>query len=314
MELSDRIGRRMKLHDLHVLMSVVQAGSMGKAAALLNTTQPAISRSIAELEHAVGVRLLDRNRQGVAPTEYGRALLDCGAAVFDELRQGVKKIEFLVDPTVGDIRVGANEVIIGGLLPTMFSRLRRQYAGVTMHVIPLATVSQQYRELRERTIDLFLGRIPDSIDDDVAAEILFEDRIFVVAGSQSRWARRRRIKLAELADEPWSMPMPDTLVGSLVADAFRAGGLKYPPKGAAFGTIHLHSALLASGDFVAIFPGQMLQFGTHLPPLKVLQVELPIPPSPVGIMTLKNRTLRPVAQLFIEVVREVAKPLARRRW
>ena len=68
MQLSDRIGRRMKLHDLHVLMTVVQAGSMGKAAQRLNTSQPAISRSIAELEHALGVRLLDRHRQGVEPT------------------------------------------------------------------------------------------------------------------------------------------------------------------------------------------------------------------------------------------------------
>src|SRR6516164_8240999 len=85
MQASDRIGRRMKLHDLHVLMVVVQVGSMGKAAALLNTGQSAISRSIAELEHAIGVRLLDRTRQGVEPTAYGRALLDGGAAVFDDL-------------------------------------------------------------------------------------------------------------------------------------------------------------------------------------------------------------------------------------
>ena len=69
MQLSDRIGRRLKLQDLHVLMTVVQAGSMGKAAQRLNTTQPAISRSIAELEHAFGVRLLDRHRQGVEPTD-----------------------------------------------------------------------------------------------------------------------------------------------------------------------------------------------------------------------------------------------------
>src|SRR6202158_598062 len=101
MQLSDRIGLRMKLHDLHVLMSVVQAGSMSKAAALLNTGQPAISRSIAELEHALGVRLLDRNRQGVTPTEYGRALLDGGTAVFDDLRRTVKNMEFLADPTAG---------------------------------------------------------------------------------------------------------------------------------------------------------------------------------------------------------------------
>src|SRR6266542_7117946 len=83
MQVSDRIGRRMKLHDLHVLMAVVQAGSMNKAATLLNTGQSAISRSIAELEQTVGVRLVDRNPQGVEPTQYGRALLDGGAAVFD---------------------------------------------------------------------------------------------------------------------------------------------------------------------------------------------------------------------------------------
>src|SRR5712671_1748431 len=107
MQLGDRIGSRMKLQDLHVLMTVVQAGSMGKAAQRLNTTQPNVSRSIAELEHAFGVRLLDRHRQGVEPTEYGRALLDCGAAVFDDLRQGVKSIEFLADPTAGEVRIGS---------------------------------------------------------------------------------------------------------------------------------------------------------------------------------------------------------------
>jgi len=107
MQLSDRIGSPIKLHDLHVLMTVVQAGSMGKAALILNTTQPNISRSIGELEHALGVRLLDRHRRGIEPTKYGRALLDCGVAVFDDLRQGVKNIESLADPTAGEVRIGS---------------------------------------------------------------------------------------------------------------------------------------------------------------------------------------------------------------
>jgi len=311
MQVSDRIGRRMKLHDLNVLMVVVQAGSMGKAAALLNTGQSAISRSIADLEHTIGVRLLDRTHQGVEPTAYGRALLNGGAAVFDDLRQAVKNIEFLADPTVGEIRVGAYEVIIGGLLPTVFSGLRRQYPGIALHVTQVGTVAQQYRELRERNVDLFLGRIPGSTEDDVATEILFHDRIIVVAGLQSRWGRRRKIELAELADEPWSMPPPEFLVGSLVADAFRASGMKFPPRGVAFGTNRLHCALLAHGPFVSILPISMLRFGTNLPPLKVLPVELPIPPWPVGIMTLKNRTLSPVVQLFVDRTREVVKPLAK---
>jgi molybdenum-dependent DNA-binding transcriptional regulator ModE len=104
---TERIERRLKLHDVRVLMSVVQTGSMSKAAERLGTAQPALSRSIAELEHALGVRLLDRSPRGVEPTAYGRALIRRGVAVFDELRQGVKDIEFLADPTAGELRIGA---------------------------------------------------------------------------------------------------------------------------------------------------------------------------------------------------------------
>jgi hypothetical protein len=75
------------------------------------------------------------------------------------------------------------------------------------------------------------------------------------------------------------------------------------------GTLHLFNALLASESFLAVVPGSLLQFGAT-PPLKVLPVQLPIPAWPVGIMTLKKRTLTPVAKLFIDRTREVVKPLA----
>ena len=67
-----------KLQHLHIFMTVAQVGSLRKAAQRLNTVQPAISRSIAELEQTLGVHLLDRHSQGVMPTEYGRELIDCG--------------------------------------------------------------------------------------------------------------------------------------------------------------------------------------------------------------------------------------------
>src|SRR3954454_18927241 len=114
MQLSDRIGRRIKLQDVHVLMAVVQAGSMSKAARNLNASQPNISKAIADLERALGVRLLDRHRRGIEPTDYGRALLASGAVVFDELRQTVKQIEFLADPAAGEIRIGANPALAAG--------------------------------------------------------------------------------------------------------------------------------------------------------------------------------------------------------
>src|SRR5712672_3274086 len=163
MQLSDRIGLRMKLHDLHVLMAVVQAGSMSKAAALLNTTQPAISRSIAELERTIGVRLLERNPQGVEPTEYGRALLDGGVAVFDDLRQAGKNIVFHL---------------------------------VTAYLEPLR------RELSERNVDLLIvRRFGPTADERLDFEFLFDDAYVVAAGAQNQWVWRRRIELAELASE-----------------------------------------------------------------------------------------------------------------
>src|SRR5262245_63049518 len=96
---NDRVGRRFKLRDLNILLTVAQAGSMGKAAGQLRISQPVVSKAVADMEHALGVRLLDRSRRGVELTTYGRAVIKRGAAVFDELRDCVKEIEFMADPT-----------------------------------------------------------------------------------------------------------------------------------------------------------------------------------------------------------------------
>src|SRR5712671_1733548 len=157
MQLSDRIGRRMKLQDLHILMTVMQSGSMRKAAQSLSVTQPAISRSIAELEHALGVRLLERHRQGIEATDYGRALLDCGVAVFDELRQGVKNIEFLADPTAGEMRIGNTLSSAGGFIAAVIDRLSRRHPRIVFHVLP-AGPDIVHRELNARSVDLAITR------------------------------------------------------------------------------------------------------------------------------------------------------------
>src|ERR1043166_7210456 len=102
MRWNDRIGRRIKLSDLHILLAVAQAGSMAKAAGQLAVSHPVVSRSISELEHALGVRLLERNPRGVELTAYGRAMLDRSHAAFDELRQGGQYLVSLPDPAVGE--------------------------------------------------------------------------------------------------------------------------------------------------------------------------------------------------------------------
>ena len=126
-------------------------------------------------------------------------------------------------------------------------------------------------------------------------------------------SRRRKIELAELIDEPWSLPPPKSLSGSQLQSAFRVNGLDYPPRSTVVASsTQLHASLVATGRYLGILPGAMLRFCGKRLSLKVLPVNLPIQPRlrPVGIVTLKNRTLSPVAQLFIDCAREVAKPLA----
>jgi len=295
-QLNDRIGRRLRLQDLHILMTVVQAGSMGKAAQRLNTVQPSISKSIADLENALGVRLLDRQRQGVKPTEYGRVLLDCGVAVFDELRQGVKKIEFLADPAAGEVRIGNALSSAASFVAAVIDRLSRRHPPIVFHLVP-AGVDIVHRELNERNLDFVIARrgYPFT-DDQFGHEILYDVSYVVVAGAQNPWARRRRIELAELVNEPWVLPPPGNSVAEAAMEAFRASGLDYPHATVFLDVVTERLTLLTTGRFLTICPASTLKLPSRRPDLKVLPVELPMARMPVGIVTVKNRTLNPVAR------------------
>src|SRR5262245_29612905 len=113
MEWDDKAVRRLSTRELRMFLAVAHSGSMAKAAKALATSQPAISKAIADMEHNLGVRLLDRSPQGVEPTQYGRALVKCGLAVFYELKQGINEIGFLADPTAGELKAKMIDAHVG---------------------------------------------------------------------------------------------------------------------------------------------------------------------------------------------------------
>jgi DNA-binding transcriptional LysR family regulator len=313
MDLEDRALRRLKLSDLRLFHAVVQRGGMAKAAVQLNISQPAVSKAIAALEYTLGVRLLERHPQGVEPTVYGRALVKGGMAAFDELKQSVKQIEFLADPTAGELRIGCSEPLASGFVAAVIERLVRQYPRVVFHVVAADPVTLVEHELRQRNIDLMIAptsRIDSHPELDI--ELLFDDRQVVMAGSKNEWLRRRKIALADLVDAPWMLPPPDSIIGSSILEVFRANGLK-PPRGHVVSfSIPLCCQLLAGGRFLAMLPVSMACVAKGLA-LRILDVKFAGIPRPTGIMTLKRRTPTPLAQHFVRVVREVAKPLASRK-
>jgi DNA-binding transcriptional LysR family regulator len=259
-----RIGRRLKLRHLRVFSVVVECGSMAKAAARLRVAQPTVSEAIAELEHTFGIRLLDRSPQGVEPTMYGNALLKRSVAVFDELQQSVRDIEFLADPTTGELKVACPLAIAFTVIPHVIDRFTKQYPRVVLHFDEVASASatRDFQELRERKYDLLLGRgLPLQAEkaslNDLNIEILFDDQLVIAAGAKSKWAlRRRKIDLAVLIEEPWIMQAPHSWNYRNLVEACHARR-----------------------------------------------------PWPVNVVTLRNRTLSPVVERFIECAREVTRPM-----
>ena len=304
-----RIRRRLRLRDLDTLIALAETGSMAKAAAQLAVSQPAVSKAIAEMERTLGYRLLDRTAQGVEPNLYGRALLKCAKAVFDDVHQGVAELDFISDPTSGELRIAATGPIVAAMLPVILDRLRRRHPRIAFHVSQVTSLSQQQDVLRERRVDLLLGRTLGQVSEDFSEEILFHEQTFVVADSSNPLCRRRKLTLRDLLDEPWCLPPSDTVGGELLHQAFRASGLEPPRANVVTGAIQIQFALMGLGPYLTTFPYSILEFSPHRSTFRALPVELPIPPWPVTITTMKNRTISPIAQIFFECAREVAKPL-----
>jgi DNA-binding transcriptional LysR family regulator len=309
---SDRIGRRLKPHELHVFLAVVEHGNMAKAAQHLSISRPVVSKAIASLERVMGVRLLDRTSSGVEPTRYGNALFRRGIGLFDELRQTVRELEFLADPNRGELRVGCTEVTAAGLVAALVANITKQFPGLRIRT-ELGSVVQQYPPLRERRCELFVARAPASaIESDMQREVLFYDWPLVAVGPHSSWVGRRKVTLADLSQEKWIVSPGEAVGDGLFESAYKGAGLSTPKPAILSDSLSLRNSLLAKADnYVTFIPGSVLHFGPSYPSLKVLPIKLKPWKLPICVVTLKGKTLSPEANLFIAHAREMAKNVRR---
>jgi DNA-binding transcriptional LysR family regulator len=310
MKSADRVERHLKLHDLRVLMTVVRTGSMGKAAQQLGTSQPAISRAIADLERMLGVPLLDRNSRGVEATPFGRAVINRSVTVFDELRQTVRDVEFLADPAAGEVRIATSIAVAVSFVSAVIERLSKQYARLSFDVLSTDNVTAR-RALDERRVDLTIGHLIEPVPASMNTEILFHEPHVVVAGPGSPLLRRRNLRLKDLIHEPWMFPPPDSPFGSVVHAAFHAEGLDLP-RAVVTSLLPLRASLLPTGRFLMMVPQMVSDITVEKPVFRCLALSLPMTRRPFGIITVKNRSLSPPAELFIDHARKLAATVSRR--
>jgi DNA-binding transcriptional LysR family regulator len=236
--------------------------------------------------------------------------------VFDEIKQSGRDIEFLSDPTVGELRIGCVESLSATIVPQLILRFSQRYPGVIVDVDDLTAPATDFQGLRDRKYDCVLVRLttappPDPRQmDDLNAETLFDDRLLVAAGANGRWARRRNIDLAELVDEPWILPRQGTWNHLCLSQAFQKRGLSLPKPALVSMSVTLRTRLLATGPYLTVFARSVMRLNGDYYDIMALPLDLPIQPWPVVVVTLKHRTLSPVVEQFIAGARERAADCA----
>jgi DNA-binding transcriptional LysR family regulator len=246
---------------------------------------------------------------------YGRALLKRGNAVFDELKQCVMDIEFLADPTSGELRVGCSESFAAAILPPIVYAFSRRHPRVALSVIDVSPPILDPSLLEERKCDLIVGRLEGSSFDKsfaeyVNVESLYEERLVLAASRRSSWARRRsKIDLAELSAARWILPGKNGFVYECVVEAFKSRGLEMPSMTLMAQSVPLRAYFLARGDYIGAFASSVLRSNAEAFGLKTLAVHLTDMRPFVVLITLKNRTLSPVVERFIDHLREFTRPM-----
>lgn len=301
------IGERVRLRELRILHVVVQAGSMAKAAQALCMTQPAVSQAIGHLEAALGLPVLERSPGGVAPTACGALLLRRALEAADVLADGLREIKELADPDAGEIIVGASEsYIAGGALNAAISVLRQRYKRIRIGVVESNTAAMDFTDLRERRVDVMLGRsMVHQATADVHQDLLLDEALLVVAGGHNAWARTAT-RFADLRDKPWVLAPPGTAVHNLVAAAHQAEGVAMAVPAVTTYSMMLRLQLLATGDYVTAFPESLVRNCMAAWNLAVLPLRLGAT-LPVSAYTLRGRASSRTIQAFIEAVRSVSR-------
>jgi DNA-binding transcriptional LysR family regulator len=309
MKWDDRIGRRLRLKDLHTLLIVAEVGSMARASERLALSQPAISKAISDMEHVLGASLLERSARGVALTESGRLLVERTRIVFDEISQGVSDIQCLSDPTQGIVKIGTTEPV-ASVVSEIINRLASKYERIRYDVM-ISDLDTLIGELRQRARDVVVTRwVAPPFADDLAVQSLFRSPLAVMAAQGHPLLRRKRLSLADLMDARWTLSPPNSFLGRVVVDLFRRRKLPLPPAIVTTLSIHMRLDLLASGGFLTILPAQMLRSPAQRAWLRALDVDLRDSLQPIAAITLKKRRLGGAVKLFEQTSTEVCNTMA----
>jgi DNA-binding transcriptional LysR family regulator len=294
---------RLKIRQLQLLTVIADEGTVLRGSQVLNIAQPAATKSIKELEDALGVQLFDRSSRGVTPTEFGKVMIRHAKLILTQLRHAGEELQSMEDGLSGRVHVGTLLAASTSLLPRALARLRDLRPGIAVTVAE-GTIDRLMPALRTGDLDIVLGRLPEYRErEGLRQEVLFRDTVSIMVREGHPLTQRASVTIADLLDQTWVMPPPQTSLRRQIEHAFRQEGLEPPSDAVESISILTNHALLMSTDMIAAMP---FQVGSSQVGLTVLPIALDGASSRVGATISAQVELSAAARFFMTVVHEIA--------
>ncbi|MGI5202153.1 LysR substrate-binding domain-containing protein [Spirillospora sp. CA-108201] len=299
----DLLNGRLKLRHLVLVVAVADQGSVLRAAEHLRLAQPAVTRSLREVEGLLGVELFSRGPRGMTPTMFGDAFVEHARAVLAELRRAGERISGLADGEVGTVTIGTLLAGSSVLLPRAIAALKRDRPGVTV-IVQEATFDAQVPRLLDGEIDLILGRLNPIGDLRGLRQItLYGEPVRLVARRGHPARSVPGLGLADLLAYPWVLPLEQTALRSELEQVFRAAGLDPPGNLVECTSVLTVRTLVRDTDMIAALPELVARTDADIAPLPV---PLETVRRQVGVTLPAHRAPTPSARLMLDHLRAAA--------
>tara|TARA_R110002110_G_scaffold91264_2_gene237527 strand:- start:147322 stop:148275 length:954 start_codon:yes stop_codon:yes gene_type:complete len=298
---------RLKIKHLKLLVTVGEQNNIFKASQLLNMAQPAVTKTVRDMENALELTLFNRSSRGVTPTAYGEVLIRHAKLILAQVRHVSEELVSLHEGVSGHINVGTLLAASPALLPKSLATLRAERGNISVSVTE-GTNDMLMPRLLIGEIDVVVGRLPEVQDEEgVYSEALYYEAVSLVARSGHPLLKREKLTLRDLANESWILPSEGTVLRREIDNAFHKAKLPVPQNAVESVSLLTNRTLLLETDMIGIMPYQVVKTYEDVGLLKRLPIRIKADLGPVGYTVRAGRDLTPAVEYFLQALRDAAK-------
>jgi DNA-binding transcriptional LysR family regulator len=303
---------RLKMRQVLLLVALDEQRNMHRAAASLRMTQPAATRLLGGLERMLGLRLFERGPRGLAPNACGESLIHHARVMLATLDHAREEMNALAEGAQARVAVGALLVAAPVLVPLALASFKRRHPGATVLVREGSAVDL-LPMLRRGELDLVVGRVTGDVPaEGLRFEAFYSEPMQVVARTGHPLARRRVLRLRELAGLGWIVPAADAPYRRRLDAAFRQAGVDPPRDLVESVSLAVNKMLVQKSDRLAVMPRDVAREYAAQGLVRVLPARLPPPSGPVGLISAAGRPLSEAAAALAQELRSAARQVRRR--